>query len=693
MKKAILFVLIFSFCYLSYSQDDWTLIHPYPTLNDLLDTHFNSEQEGWAVGKKGTIMYTNDGGDTWDIQHSDPEELLWSVFFIDDNEGWSVGWSSIYHTTDKGSTWEQQQRPPMFGDLTDVFFINHDTGWIVGTYRTVLKTVDGGDNWTKNMNSLADEKSFHSVTFTDEMHGCAVGGEMFFDGGFIMITDDGGQTWTDTSPPDSKGFTRVIFLDSLTGWICGWSGELLKTNDAGNTWIDKGSIYYNSLDDIYFFDDNYGMLLSGNYARLTFDAGESWDSVVYIGASSYVNKFSSWGYNEGIAVGNYACMSKTLDGGNTWEKVNQGLSASMNHIGFFNTLDGLAIDGYWGDGGLLRTIDGGYTWSSDTLIANGPFYKSIIDGSSCYLLNDSSQMMKTINSGADWELLDVPDITSFYYGMQFVSENTGYMCGSDGIFVKTINGGTTWIDKSFTNNYNLRSLYFFNEELGWLIDYTSKEILKTENGGDSWVSTTLGDVYTFEPLSIFFTNEEEGFATTNEGVLFKTTDSGDTWEEFYVFSYGSGSEIYFINEMEAWYRTSASIYHTYDGGLSWTRGQVPGHMQSMFFLENQGWLGGGHGLVATCSFTVGLNEYINMATSISVFPNPADEDIEVKLVDKSDEILDIKIFNLQGQQVLHFPKLAMMYSFKFNISDLKSGIYILNITSTDSEHLIKLIVQ
>ena len=66
-------------------------------------------------------MYTDDGGDTWDIQHSNPQELFWSVFFIDDSEGWAVGWSSIYHTIDKGGTWERQQCPSMFGDLIEQY--------------------------------------------------------------------------------------------------------------------------------------------------------------------------------------------------------------------------------------------------------------------------------------------------------------------------------------------------------------------------------------------------------------------------------------------------------------------------------------------------------------------------------------------------------------------------------------------
>jgi photosystem II stability/assembly factor-like uncharacterized protein len=629
MRKAIILISLIIFYFVSYAQEEWTLIHPYPTLNNLIDAHFVSEQEGWVVGTDGLIMYTEDGGNSWDIQHSDPDESIWSIFFIDDNEGWAVGWSSIYHTTNAGNTWEEQNRPPVLGDLTDVYFVNRDTGWIVGTYKIVLKTTDGGDNWTKIMNTLAGDKCFYSVSFTNELHGCAVGGQMtgVYDG-FIMVTNDGG--------------------------------------------------------------------LAGHQAHLTQDGGETWDSIVYIGVTSSLVSFTSWGYNQGIAVGYAGSICKTLDGGNTWENLNSGMSSTIRQIGFFNSFDGFAIIGYYQTGSLIRSTDGGYTWHNDTLIDNGPFYKMWMSGSSCYLLNKSSQMMKTTNGGEDWELIDVPTITPYYNDLQFVNENTAYMCSSEGILVKTNDGGVTWLNKSLVDEYDLRSLFFINENKGWLIDYNGKTILRTTTGGDDWTFTTLGDVYIYQPESIFFINEDEGFVTTDEGVIFKTINGGDTWEEFYTFPTGSYSKIYFVSETEGWYKSGYGIYHTYDGGISWVNGQSFSNtaLRSLFFLNNdKGWLGGGRGLVATYNSTVDINEFSHDFASVSVFPNPAHEDVIVNLHDESDQINDIKVFNIQGQWVLHISNLSETNSFKFNVSGLISGAYILHLTTPNRQYLVKFIKQ
>lgn len=694
MKKAILLISLVSFYFISTAQEEWTLIHPYPTLNNLIDAHFISEQKGWAVGLGGLIMVTEDGGTIWETQHSNPDESLWSIFFIDDNNGWAVGWSSIYHTTNAGNTWEMQDRPYVMGDLTDVYFINPDTGWIVGTYKTVLTTTDGGENWIKTMNSIAGSKCFYSVSFTNELNGCAVGGQMSGSNGIIMVTDDGGITWTETTPPDCSDLEKVIFLDSITGWICGSDGELRKTMDGGYTWSEKSNSY-GMYKDIHFFDDNNGLLMGYNSVRLTQDGGETWDSIVNINTTSSLRSFTSGGLNHGITVGFSGSICRTLDGGYTWERLNSGISSNIGQIGFLNSFDGYAITGYWGDGDLICTDDGGYNWSTDTLIENGPFYRMNISGQSFYLLNDSSQLMKSINAGVDWELLDVPSDTSYYNDLQFVNENTAYMCSGEGILVKTIDGGNTWIDKTIDGNFVLNSLFFINENLGWMLDFEARIVLRTVNGGDDWTFTTLGDVYDYQPTSIFFVNENVGFVTTDEGVIFKSINGGETWEEFYVFSGGYNSEIYFINESEGWYRRGTGIFHTYDGGLSWTAGQSFSGIQlrSMFFIDNQGWLGGIKGLVATSTFTVNISESVENISSVSVFPNPTHDAVEIKLHDKTDKITDIKVFNLQGQKVKHFTNLSETNSFKFNVSGLTGGAYVVHVMSVNSENLVKFIMQ
>ncbi len=116
MKKIHPLTALSLFFICTLVQNEWLPIHPYPTLSNLIDAHFVSDNEGWVVGTEGSILHTDDGGNSWETQHSNDDQSLWSIFFIDDQEGWACGWSEIYHTEDAGENWDLQDAPSFMGD-------------------------------------------------------------------------------------------------------------------------------------------------------------------------------------------------------------------------------------------------------------------------------------------------------------------------------------------------------------------------------------------------------------------------------------------------------------------------------------------------------------------------------------------------------------------------------------------------
>src|SRR3712207_7302377 len=59
-------------------------LFPYTTL-------FRSDERGWAVGERGTILRTEDGGQTWRAVPPRVRTTLLSVKFVNKEEGWAVG--------------------------------------------------------------------------------------------------------------------------------------------------------------------------------------------------------------------------------------------------------------------------------------------------------------------------------------------------------------------------------------------------------------------------------------------------------------------------------------------------------------------------------------------------------------------------------------------------------------------------
>ena len=698
MKKLVVAFFLFSFTIVAFGQMEWEIRSPYPTTNNLKGDFFLTDQIGWAVGFNGTILHTTDGGVHWVTQHSNNTESIWNIFFIDENEGWAVGWSNIYHTTNAGTTWEKQIKPSWPGDLTDVYFVNPDTGWIVGTYKIIFKTTDGGEHWNRIMSSINQDNGFYSVAFTDELHGCAVGGSNVNGNiGYIMVTDDGGLTWTETTPENNSRYNKVIFLDADTGWVCGSNGELLKTTDGGYTWIHHNFGYY-GFEGVHFFDHQRGAALSYFSVIITDDGGETWSEPTYFNEFHNLRAFASGADNHLVAVGFDGLIAKSVDGGYTWEKISRGTTQDIKQIGFFNESEGLAITNYSvATGGLMHTLDRGESWVYDTVNGNGPYYKmQVLGQTTCFLLNTSGQLVKSVDAAATWTNSDVPAASSRYTDMQFVNNQAGYLCGDSGVLVKTTDGGASWSQVNFSEDYDFSNLFFLDENRGWIIDYEGKQILRTTDGGNQWQSTNLeesGVVY--QPLDIFFLNENEGYASTKEGVLFKSTNGGSSWQKSYTFDEEAYKGIvYFVSEQEGWYLSPKTVWHTTDGGDTWGNGSYfDVYLNDLYFInEKQGWLAGNTGLVAWYSF-VGVDEINESSKALTFSPNPATDNVVIALVGKSAKIVALEVWNMMGQKVIERRGLNITGSYKLDVSSLKSGTYIIKVYSSGGNRIGKLVIQ
>ena len=72
---------------------------------------FTNQKIGWAIGHRGLILQTKDGGKTWEKRESFTNSILRSVNFIDEKRGFIVGnrnenGVSMWQTADGGETWQ-----------------------------------------------------------------------------------------------------------------------------------------------------------------------------------------------------------------------------------------------------------------------------------------------------------------------------------------------------------------------------------------------------------------------------------------------------------------------------------------------------------------------------------------------------------------------------------------------------------
>jgi photosystem II stability/assembly factor-like uncharacterized protein len=193
-----------------------------------------------AVGERGHILISADGGETWQQQQSPTRTMLTGVFFHDRDRGWAVGHdSAILRTSDGGTTWElvswaPEDEAPFF----DVWFSDAENGIAIGAYGAYYETTDGGATWSSRWIS-EDDWHLHKISRADN-------GRLYIaaEAGSFYRSDDGGENWV-TLPTEYQGsYFGVLPLEGESVLLFGLRGHLFRSDDAGETWdeLDTGTV-------------------------------------------------------------------------------------------------------------------------------------------------------------------------------------------------------------------------------------------------------------------------------------------------------------------------------------------------------------------------------------------------------------------------------------------------------------------
>ncbi len=299
----------------------WRTLQTEPYKGKQDDIHFIDADHGWYVNGAGKIFATVDGGKTWTLQLEKAGTYLRTVGFADADNGFAgnigidyfpgvTDTRPLYRTRDGGKTWQvvesltgEQVKGLCAIDVLHVPYVNAGkldhrvvvhAGGRVGGPATLLRSLDGGENW-KVIDMTPHTAMILDVKFFDAMNGVVFGAsdsDVQQSHARIIRTQDGGVTWKTVY--ESKRPFEITWKGSFPSAKVGYATiqsydpnpantqrYVVKTTDGGRTWkelplVDDAKV---RAFGIGFHDERIGWVGTSTTGFQTLDGGKHWTPV------------------------------------------------------------------------------------------------------------------------------------------------------------------------------------------------------------------------------------------------------------------------------------------------------------------------------------------------------------------------------------------------------------------------------
>ncbi len=280
-NKILIFIFVL-ICFQS-SNANWVKQNS-NTLAWLRTVFFVNQKTGWIGGNNGTLLITEDGGNSWKQAEKFTGDSIKQIYFSDKNNGWllcdrdvySLGGNSpsyLLKTSNGGADWEKIE----FLDkvrvrIAALFFANNGFGLAVGESGAIFALQNDRKTWNRQPSPIRN--LLLDGVFSDEKNGVMVGG-----GGNIFFTEDSGANWNKSNifgAPEAK-LNSVFFVNKNNGWTAGSEGKIFQTISGGKNWREQKTNTTANLTDIFFRNTAEGWAIGDEGTILhSMTAGNIW---------------------------------------------------------------------------------------------------------------------------------------------------------------------------------------------------------------------------------------------------------------------------------------------------------------------------------------------------------------------------------------------------------------------------------
>lgn len=373
----------------------------------------------------------------------------------------------------------------------------------------------------------------------------------------VWVLEEGGAWSRDTQTGRPFSTVEIDPNDSQIVYVVGLDGLYRRTIEGVVTWSNvQGDARTGNIQTIAIAPDNSSRLLLGGYAGIagSTDRGDNWAPLNMGIRAARANELVTSAASDRIYVGtSYNGVHFAESGGSEFMSVDneelRHLSDSFGDVypflfgtrGLFvqpDVMDRLFIGVA---DGIARSLDGGLSW---TLITNAQFdgnqvrgiSRAVMDGDEVLLAATNSGLYRSTDDGVTWPPVDslpthfIDPIVTAPSNPQRAYATVAEPPTASRIY-RSDDGGATWEPTAPISTYVLSiAVDAQNDEV--LYVGTAQSLLKTMNGGDSWMalewSDDPGDVSTW---AVTIDPQNSNIVNAAYGVgIRRSVDAGATWE-------------------------------------------------------------------------------------------------------------------------------------------------------------------
>ncbi|MFA5012777.1 MAG: YCF48-related protein [Ignavibacteria bacterium] len=292
--------------------------------------------------------------------------------------------------------------------------------------------------------------------------------------------------WLSAYSPTNINLKKASFIDSVTGWVCGDSGLIMKTSNGGQNWTTQNTRTKTFIHDVFFLNSRLGWALGwnifnpqppyGSYILKTTNGGVDWDTSFFPIENVFLKKVYFQDSLYGFLGGNFKNILRTTDGGQTWLDVEIDSLVVMNfpvlNFSFYSKDYGYAVGGVMDIAGVIwRTSNRGQRWTPYIVSPEPNIDMMFFDSLNALGFGGDfeygASVIKTTNAGENWvyeslELFGLPTVMSF----RTLTDGWGSL-GYTQTFVFTQDGGRSFTQINTPDSAVINDIVFPGTKHGY----------------------------------------------------------------------------------------------------------------------------------------------------------------------------------------------------------------------------------